>query len=618
MKNSDKTNDIFIYSPFQNRNNNSETVWVAGCPCEVAVSVKNPFPFEFSVKNLALIGDGCTFEAVPVKLNLASAVDNPDYTTIRLLGMPREPGKLKITGYSCEVLGVKNICRLRSECGQKPFEVEVLPALPVLQLETSMPRAPVTEDEVDPAAETTVYSGQTFYHSVTIVNKSDTIGIEKVKLEIKQPKVFGGPNLIQLVVDDRENLLASNEQPELSIKLAPKEQKEVKFRIFGIDPSATADDDPTASSTVVPSVNRQSEVTVDSVMSSEADTISAGAPSIGQSHHDLIPYTGRLLTAEFVFTYTADVEGPEKKEKYERSCRLPIAVTIMPAVTVSNWHVLPGDGPATRYVVVDVTNSTDFDAELTYSQKMIGVQSREVCRVPLLCPCCTEVRASAFQDAAKRASHMMQMQEMEKLRRSLERHVAKHLDIRWSVPQMKLEGTVPVGSMLASVSLLKQLVIPTMSVDLTVNGTPYTSEDDLQICIGKPITIGITLLSSMRGERPFSGTLTLTCYQDLQNGLPTIDRNSHMSVVGSSRVPFTIETRAKAPSSKNQDVDEVVFRKLTRTMTSHRADFTVAFRYEGTYKVKPAVLLPNSFSSAFTDEEFFVSPVSFNVVTKIS
>ena len=26
--------------------------------------------------------------------------------------------------------------------------------------------------------------------------------------------------------------------------------------------------------------------------------------------HEKIPYTGRLLTCEFVFTYTADVEGP--------------------------------------------------------------------------------------------------------------------------------------------------------------------------------------------------------------------------------------------------------------------------------------------------------------------
>ncbi|KAK0405748.1 hypothetical protein QR680_018175 [Steinernema hermaphroditum] len=625
VKKDDKSDDIFIYCAFQNRNNEDvDPVWVAGCPCEVAVTVKNPFPFEFSVKNLALIGDGCAFEAVPVKLNLASALDNPDSSTIRLLGMPREPGKLKITGYSCEVVGVKNVCRLRSECGQKPFEVEVLPALPVLQLETSLPRAPVTEDETDPAAETTVYSGQTFYHSVTIVNKSDSIGIEKVKLEVKQPKVFGGPSLIQLVSDEEDAMVALTEQPEFIVSLTPKERKEVKFRMFGIDPSATADDDQATASTVVASTARQSEVIVDRELSnrgsimSDADTASVGTPSIGQAHHDLIPYTGRLLTAEFIFTYTADVEGPEG-EKYERTSRLPLAVTIMPAVTVSNWHVLPGDGPATRYVVVDVTNSTDFDAELTYSQnRMIGVQSREVCRVPLLCPCCTEVRASAFQDAAKRASHMMQMQEMEKLRRTLERHVAKHLDIRWSVPQMKLEGTVPVGSMLASVSLLKQLVIPTMSVDTTVNGVPYTSEDDLQIRIGTPTSIGITLLSSMRGERPFSGMLSLICYQDLQNGLPTIDRNDHMVISGSSHIPFTIETRPKVSPNKASNNDEVVFRKLTRTMTSYRADFTIMFRFEGTYKVRPVVLLPQSLSPAFTDEEFFVSPVSFNVVTKVS
>lgn len=53
----------------------------------------------------------------------------------------------------------------------------------------------------------------------------------------------------------------------------------------------------------------------------------------------------------------------------------------MPAITVAAWHVLPGEGPSSRYVVVDVTNSTEWDAELKYGGgKMIGVQPKELCR----------------------------------------------------------------------------------------------------------------------------------------------------------------------------------------------------------------------------------------------
>lgn len=69
-------------------------------------------------------------------------------------------------------------------------------------------------------------------------------------------------------------------------------------------------------------------------------------------------------------------------QQYERRCRLPLAVSIIPAVTVSAWHVLPGDGPTSRYVLIDVTNSTEWDAELLYGKgKLIGVQPKEICRL---------------------------------------------------------------------------------------------------------------------------------------------------------------------------------------------------------------------------------------------
>lgn len=53
----------------------------------------------------------------------------------------------------------------------------------------------------------------------------------------------------------------------------------------------------------------------------------------------------------------------------------------MPAINVIDWHILAGDSPATRYVVVDVTNLTDVDAELNYGDgRMIWIQPKEVCR----------------------------------------------------------------------------------------------------------------------------------------------------------------------------------------------------------------------------------------------
>lgn len=35
---------------------------------------------------------------------------------------------------------------------------------------------------------------------------------------------------------------------------------------------------------------------------------------------------------------------------------------------------------------------------------------------------------------------MMQMQEIEKLRRTLEKHVSRYLDIRWSIPALQVKS----------------------------------------------------------------------------------------------------------------------------------------------------------------------------------
>ncbi|KAK6021522.1 hypothetical protein OSTOST_12806, partial [Ostertagia ostertagi] len=158
----------------------------------------------------------------------------------------------------------------------------------VLQLESSLPRAPIEEDLNDRSTEITVYSGQLFEHSLTVRNTSATIAIRKVLLQVWQPKVSGGPSMIEL----------SSQTDDESFSLAPLEEKEIKFRIFGIDPTATADDEGSEErivETVLPLASTMVELPPDS----EA--------------HDLIPYTGRLLTCQFLFQYIADVVGPNEE-----------------------------------------------------------------------------------------------------------------------------------------------------------------------------------------------------------------------------------------------------------------------------------------------------------------
>ncbi|KAJ1354946.1 Trafficking protein particle complex subunit 9 [Parelaphostrongylus tenuis] len=192
------------------------------CACEVAILIYNCRPHELVVRELCLLADGCAFESVPMRLILPAAGEGTIPARIKLIGFPRAPGLLTITGlFVVKCLGVRNVCKLYGPKG--PLKVEVLPSLPVLQLESSLPRAPIEEDSNEPS----------FEHSLTVKNTSPTIAIKRVRLQLVQPKVSGGPSLIEL----------TNQIDDESFSLAPLEEKAISFRIFGIDPTATADDD---------------------------------------------------------------------------------------------------------------------------------------------------------------------------------------------------------------------------------------------------------------------------------------------------------------------------------------------------------------------------------------
>ncbi|KAJ1354947.1 hypothetical protein KIN20_012046 [Parelaphostrongylus tenuis] len=228
----------------------------------------------------------------------------------------------------------------------------------------------------------------------------------------------------------------------------------------------------------------------------------------------------------------------------------------------------------------------------------MSVLPKETCRVPLLSPCCSDVAGRAFHAATQRDSHMMQKLEVEKLRATLELHVAKHLDIRWAIPAMNLEGSVPVGALLSSVSLLKQLVLPAISLDISVNGTPYLSEDDICVGIGELIHIKVVVISSL--EYDFDGILTLDCYQEISSFFGTVDKSENLLIIGQRKIPFVVP---KSPPNQ------------TMPTPQGELSFHVMFRVEGVHKIRPHIVSRNGDESLFADE-IFVSPVGFSVSSK--
>ncbi|CAI5455505.1 unnamed protein product [Caenorhabditis angaria] len=570
---------VFIYSPFAKKKPDNSLLWVTDCPGEVEISVKNCRGIELIVKELCLISDGINFESVQARLILPPEDQNSksDGATIRLIGVPREAGDLYIVGYSCNVFGLHNECRFScSSQKHTRLHVKVLPKLAKLHLECSLPRAPIDEFSDEPSAEAVVYSGQTFEHTITVVNDSD-IDVKYCGVKVWQPTVQGGPALIKLI-DVDEHLEGVDKGEDLSsFKLAANSSRELKFSIFGIDPTSTADD------------LSDEEKVLESVVPIATTHVNPN-PEVEAPDMDSIPYTGRLLTCDFTVRYHSDVESKED-EFYERKSRLPIAISIIPAVTVSAWHVLPGDSPFSRYIVVDVTNSTEHDAELVYSaNRRMNVLPKETCRVPILSPCCSDVAGGAFHQAKQRGSHMMQKIETERLRQILEAHVSKHLDIRWAIPSQKLEGQVPVGSLLSSVALLKQLVLPAISLDFVINGKQYVSEDDVTIGIGQNVEVDITVISSL--PETFNGILSIDCEQEISHQLGSNPSSHLMLLAGPKKIPFSVEKTKQ-----------------------HKLQFNLSFIVEGSFRVRPQIT-PSPGQSALLPEDMFATPVAFSVSTK--
>ncbi|KAI6240334.1 hypothetical protein M3Y99_00465100 [Aphelenchoides fujianensis] len=741
----DQSADVFIYSPFQERDRVKNVVWVVGTGCQVSVCMQNLLPTELVVKNLTLHAEGCEFEAIPIRLNLAAATTSsvpqttpakksfllgsssssslaPPVETltatageVALLGVPRSAGMLQLTGYSCEIFDVENVCSIRERGEIRSISVRVIQSLPRLQVSTTLKRAPVVDEETAGIAEATVFSGQTFFHSIKIQNTDAELAIRQVRIRVDQPRVYGGPRLVEILeLDDRVQTSRHTNVSTWTLEgLQPNEKREIKFRIFGIDPAATAaadekaapsgeerqvfvrkqptkqvpfggvdllaelDEDPFGAeedevddekeakagtsareappaSSAHPQRGQDSTVFTDescppsgatdeaeeedeadearwllsrtnSVFSAEPPTPTSPMPGRPpkRSTHDLIPYTGRLLTADLVVTYVADVQG-ENGESYERTETLRLAITIVPALTVVEWHMIAGDTPSTRFVVVDVTNLCDSDAELTYGEnsRPITVQPRELVRVPLLCPCSTQIQTSEFQAAAQRASHMMQMQEMEQLRRRLEKHVSKHLEIRWKIGALDLDGLVPVGPLLASVSFLKQLVVPSISICVEINDRPYLSEDDVQVGIGEMQRLHVRLIYAASESRPLHGHFTLRCFQDLQNGAPLLDRMDSLVICGVQRQPFRLRpeppSRPLPPNSPPAHWMPPLSPPASTGEPLHfDAEFSFLFRTQGVYKIRPEIAAKRA-DERVPEDELFVPTVSFKVHTKLS
>ncbi|KAM5280899.1 trafficking protein particle complex subunit 9 isoform 2-T2 [Ctenodactylus gundi] len=517
----------FIYSPIIAHSRGEEKTkkidfqWVQGDVCEVQLMVYNPMPFELRVENMGLLTSGVEFEALPAALSLPA---ESGLYPVTLVGVPQTTGTITVNGYRTTVFGVFSDCLLENLPGIKTSgsSVEVTPALPRLQISTSLPRSahslqPSSGDEVSTNVSVQLYNGETQQLIVTLEN----IGMEPLEtLEVTsrvlptKEKVFGDFLSWKL----EETLAQFPLQPGKVATLAISIKAKLDFSCQENLLQDLSDDGISVSGLPLSSPFRQ-------VVRPRMDNRSAPGPE-GSKAGD--PSHLKTLEAILNFKYSG---GPGNTEGYYRNLSLGLHVEVEPSVFFTRVSTLPATSTRQCHLLLDVFNSTEH--ELTVSARRneeLILHAGECQRMAI------QVDKFNFENIPEspgEKGHFANPRQLEEERqeaRGLE--INSKLDIRWRIPSLKRSGEASVEGLLNQL-VLEHLQLAPLQWDVLVDGQLCDCETAAACPVGDPVRLEVRLTNrSPRSVGPFA--LTVVPYQDHQNGVRNYDLQDTVSFVGSS------------------------------------------------------------------------------------
>lgn len=205
--------------------------WIQHDMCEVTLKLLNPLPHDVQLCDVRLLTTGLVFESMPQTLTLPPRL--PTYVTLH--GQPIEcGGPVHIEGYSTHTLGVKSDCRLRHMSTRgfpTAYHVNVLPAMPRLQLQTSWPQTASfsvlpNADNVVATASFTLYNGERSECVITVTNCSG-VPIEYLEGTVlsSSPALEPGQHLRMFEWD--------NERVKESLPILPHETRQFTLQVYG-------------------------------------------------------------------------------------------------------------------------------------------------------------------------------------------------------------------------------------------------------------------------------------------------------------------------------------------------------------------------------------------------
>lgn len=351
--------------------------WVQNELCDVSITLKNPLPYELKISDMRLLTSGIVFESVPETVLLPPLSPS----TVTLHGIPIEHGSLEILGYSTHTLGVKSNCRLKhmnQDCERLSkfppmFNVDVIPALPKLEIKTSCPPmdtlACITNtDNVITSTNISLYCGETTECVLTLTNTSPTtiefleetmnssldsktqnlvFSWSSAEIQSQMPlkpkdsltihlKIIGyadflGPVTVGSAINGGTSLMSSQQNNHLGNELNSITGGMSAFSVSGHASLPSRMGSP---------INLPKRNELSSSFRSKTHSGTSGHSSLVTYSQAASGSNSRQLEAQFRFRYAG---GDSLKENYARSCAVLFNLEFLPSAQITNWDVLPAE-----------------------------------------------------------------------------------------------------------------------------------------------------------------------------------------------------------------------------------------------------------------------------------
>ncbi|XP_014204812.1 protein brunelleschi isoform X2 [Copidosoma floridanum] len=510
-------------------------LWVDGDICEVSMQLINPLPFELHVSNMRLLTNGVVFESIPESVTLPA---ESGAIAVTLVGTPREVGELEVLGFSTHCLGVKSNCRLRHmEAMPHPtYTVEVVPALPKINVETSLPRTASfsSGENIVTSASISLYGGESAECTITITNVSQ-VPIETVEISVQSTL----DNLTESNVFkwSDENLLTQLPlQPQASASITLYMYAAVDFVIPQAHASSTYHSQPNSLishsgpsslpsrlSTMSYHTKRQSELTA----SFRSGTSSNSSNSLGSTR----------LSKLAVPLHASNVVEGQLKIKYSGSaglaagyCRMSsvfITIEMLPSVQITSWDVLPAETPTQFYLVLDITNMTNYEMELYYTQsKSISMEGRESCRIPIPVDRCPLNKLSMANSNAGNNDDLQKI---------CAEHIASLAELKWQLLGTESKGRATLSGLTLTQDMLDLVRMSPLQWDVTINDIVLKAQDEVICSLGECVSVGVGVSNAL--ENPLKHLiLSVNLYQDHHNGVNNYRLDTRVSIAGANKV----------------------------------------------------------------------------------